>query len=765
MIRPAVRKLCRVCSAFAVGIFLGEYLLPEPAQWGLAAAALLLSALALLCRGRVRLLLCLTLPPLALGLCCCALQGRWIRQPAEALAGETRRVSARVLDLPEIYESSSAVELRLTSPGMPRVKCRVTVYGEDWLNELRPGDEITAELRFSSASVLYGEETELYCARGVFLRAVCREGVTVTGRCPAAWRYAPRLLRRTLTELTATLFPPDVSPFQTALLTGQKTALYRDYSRYYALCRTGLMHVTAVSGMHVSFLMGLIWLLVPNRRRSAALILPLLLLFAAMMGFVPSVSRAVFMQLCFVLAPLAEREGDAPTSMALVLALLLALNPAAAASVSLQLSFAATVGIVLLSPRILAYLRRGEKVKGRRGRVLYALCALLSVNTGAMAFTVPLSAVHFGYVSVVSPLSNVLCLWMISLLFTGGYLTLLTGMLFPAAGRFLAGLLAWGGRYVLSLSGLLCRLPCAAVYTENPVFTAWLVLVYLLFLLWFIRRRKGEEVRVTLPLCLSVLALCAAFFLVRLSWNRGFRTTVLDVGEGECVVCEYGGEAVMVDCGGRGSLDRAEEIAGSYLLSRCRDRLNALVLTHLHDDHVNGVPGLLAQVRVETLYLPAESRDEDAQLAALLTAAERSGTRVAFVKRDTLLTFERLSVFLSAPAAGCVEENDRGLIVRVSCGEDDVIVTGDAEASRERRYAAAHRTEDAEILVVGHHGASDSSDPWFLRGIRPEIAVISVGYNNYGHPREDVLERLAACGCEVHRTDEEGNVTVLLREG
>jgi len=750
-----VRKLAWACGSFSAGVFLAVLLVPGELFPWLTGGFAALGALGFTRRGHSRLRVILLGWGLAAGVLVCALQEHFVLEPAEKLAGQDVTVSCRVLEYPEVYDDYARLTVRLAEPGLPAVKCQILDY-DDLMGEAEPGDMLRCTLRFRSARLRYGQESDMYTSRGVFLRAALR---SETVRYPGAQlRFFPQQLRRFVRESAMTFFPADAAPFHTALLSGDKTALYNDLETYYALSRAGLMHVTAVSGMHVSFLVAFVLLLFPNRRRSAAILLPLLFVFAAMTGFTPSVLRAVFMQLCLLLAPLLKRESDSLTSLSLILAVLLLINPQAAASVSLQLSFAATLGIVLFAPGIFTWNRRVLAPLGRKAGGF--LAASLGTSLGALAFTTPLMALHFGTVSLLAPLSNVLCLWLISALFVGGYVVIVLGALWPAAGSALGWLLAWGDRVVFRVSSVISAVPNSCLYTDNKAVCLWLGFVYALVLFCWLYRRKSGGVRPAAPLSLAVMALCLCLLLPYRDRDE-LRLSVLDVGQGSCALLEGGRNAVMVDCGGYYSDDYPGEVAANYLFSRQRRRLDALILTHLHADHMNGVERLLVLVDTDVIYLPDWPEDENHRRLREI-AAERS-VELCYVREDMHLSADGWELEITAP----LEERDEyenGLFVRARRGDFDILIGGDATASQERRYVQHSGARDMEVLVVNHHGSDSSSSDWFLRQLKPKLALISVGYNTYGHPDADVLARLRAAGAAVYRTDEHGHLTVMGEE-
>ena len=760
-----MRTLCWACGAYSAGIILSVLALPER-LWLPLAGALLLAWLPLRLlklrwlRGKWPARCRLAALFAALGILTASAQQLFVLRPAEKLDGETRTVSVRALDYPDVYDTGSYLYVRLEEPGLPSVKCRLSAWESGLLADARPGDLLRLRVSFSSAQVRYGEETELYCSRGVFLLGRCGESLTLLERDEQGLRFLPQRIRRSVCEAVGRLFPADASAFLTALLTGEKKPLYEDAALYTALSRSGLMHVAAVSGMHVSLLLGFLSLIIPNKRLSLILGVPLLAIFMGVSGFSPSVCRAALMAILFLLANVSRQEGDPPTALTLILAVLLALNPHAAAGAGLQMSFAATAGLLLFAEPIMDYLRTRLGLKGRHGGLwglLNGICAAAAASVSAQIFTVPLSLLHFGFVSVVAPVTNILCLWVVSILFTLGYPVLALGAFFPAAGRVCGGILARGVRYIRRVCFFLSGLPAASVYASWP-YVLWIVFVYGIFFVCWLRRDREKGFRVLTPLCLSIISLCCVTLGLSLFRPSALRTAVLDVGQGACTVLECGDTVVVVDCGGTYS-DKPAERAAGYLRGRAHQRIDALVLTHLHTDHANGAAELLGLMEVGELLIPADADDSNGCLWEILDAAAETGTDVKLIREDTMYTDGRLELRLYPSGQGG-GENERGLLALCSVGEYDVLITGDAGREREAEFVMRSDLPDIELLQVGHHGSAGSTSAWLLERLRPETAVISVGYNTYGHPTEEVLDRLERYGVTVHRTDLEGNVTI-----
>ena len=186
-----------------------------------------------------------------------------------------------------------------------------------------------------------------------------------------------------------------------------------------------------------------------------------------------------------------------------------------------------------------------------------------------------------------------------------------------------------------------------------------------------------------------------------------------------------------------------------------------LLLTHLHADHVNGVPRLLELVDVGEIIIPDAVTDEDGMLDEIVSAAESHGTALRRLDSDELFSVGNIELNLFAPSEKG-DLNERCMMMRVSIGTFDMIVTGDAPQAAERELIESHELPDAELLIAGHHGSKYSSSGELLSAAGAETAVISVGYNSYGHPTNETLERLRAYGYNVYRTDLNGNVEIRL---
>lgn len=755
-----MRKLVCAALSFAGAAAFAHYLLGTSALYPCAGVLLLLClpALALKETARLRaLIICISA---ALGLGWYGLYTELFVAPAAELAGQELIVTARVLDYPERDAGYASVEVRIEQEGLPHVKAAVYDY-DGLMPELRPGDVAELPLEFISALEKYGEETDIYSSRGILLRAYLADSPENIRRDGRSFLSFPMELANLVRKTAGEVFPGDTQPFMLGLLIGDTSGLYDDYELDNALSVSGIRHVVAVSGMHLSFLYGLLVHLL-GKRRASIWGIPVIIVFTFMTGCTASVVRACVMLLLVMLAPLLRREADGMTSLCAGLLILVAVNPLSVAAAGLQLSFASMAGMILLTPKIFDLLdgfRRRAGGKPRPNAVVKFAVASISCSVGCMVFTTPVVALIFGNISLVAPLTNLVTLWAVSLAFTAGYAAIAAGLVFVPLGAAIGWNAAWLARYISFAAETLASLPYSAVYTADGLISWWLVFAYLVFALAWALKGKGRF-RPLAPTLAAVFTLAVVLMSARYTELQESSVTVLDVGQGQCVAAACGERAVLIDCGGKGKWDNAGDTASEYLLSRGRSSIDALVLTHLHADHANGVERLLTRIDVGTLYMPVDPDDSDGMLEGILAAAERNGTEVAYVSEsDIHLTLGGLELTLFKPLdAG--DENERGVVVLASMGGFDALVMGDINSAAERELVSTRALPDTELLVVGHHGSKYSTSYELLEAIDAEYAAISVGYNSYGHPTWETLRRLEVLGLEIYRTDENGNITV-----
>ena len=546
----------------------------------------------------------------------------------------------------------------------------------------------------------------------------------------------------------------------------------------------GLSHVLVASGTQVTFIAAalILGLQALGARRAWLVlgVLPGLLAYALLAGTAPSIWRATAGGVLVAIALASGREIDGLSLWGAALLALVALDPALAWSLSLQLTFAATWGLLGLAPVISRLLKRAADGY---------LVELAALSLGAQWATLPISLFHFGTFSVAGLGANFLAVPLAGVLvFTGGL-----GLILP----FCVTLNYWQTRGIEGIAGAFAGLPGASVQ-GGSVKMIWVVGCYALFLLamatvyaeepgalgrakiWLSDRwnaLKSSDPRPYLS-----LALLAA---LGLSWWRfapapqTLRAVMLDVGQGQSVVIiSPRGRAILFDAGSDdGRADVGQSVVVPALKELGIERLDAVFLSGAQPAHCNALPAVLREVPVGMLVDGAQTGAIERPPTELdLLAPDPSQVDYLAVRRvaQTLkipvvvpragqsFDFDGVAVRVLAPTIPLLDSaRDNSLVTRVSWGESAILLAGDLEKTGEMRLIRRGGELRSTVLAVGGHGANASSSAEFLRAVAARAALIPVGrYNRDKTPARGALERLNKAGAAVFRTDLDGALSV-----
>lgn len=559
--------------------------------------------------------------------------------------------------------------------------------------------------------------------------------------------------------------PPWSAAVARALVLGEGSAL--PYAQRQTIAAVGLSHLFAVSGLHVALVSGTLvrtlqavfracLLRMDGRRLAASLGVPLSLLHAAFAGGSPSAWRAaVTAAVSWGLVALDRRPGAGSVTATAAL-ILSGVDPEMALRPAFILSIVATAAIL--------------SAPARPGTGLFRrLQRASTISARTLVATAPMVWVWFGGVPLIGWLTNILVLPLGSLVLIPMVHLYALSTPLPELGRWLAPLVRFSSDALWFLCEAFARFATAP--RLPPLSTAQALIVLLgcasLLLLRSWRAR----------LCCFVLGIGlwtgAEWQLRRNTGVLGqLRVSFLDVDQGDAALVELpDGRLAIIDTGPGGRHPAAREIR-ELLAERRRSVIDLLVISHGHPDHAGNLAELLREVRVEELWLNGQ-RLAEAETAAdtqLLAEAARSGTRVRFPEDFCGQPYEAggasLRVLWPCPRYDPgLDWNDNSLVIRLGFGARSFLFTGDIEAEAEQALVAERSSAlKADVLKVAHHGSKTSSTAAFLREVRPDWAVISVGaFNRYGHPSEAVTKRLLDGGARLLRTDQDGGVTMQTR--
>lgn len=525
-----------------------------------------------------------------------------------------------------------------------------------------------------------------------------------------------------------------------ALVLGDVSALPQRWAR--ALRRTGLAHLTAVSGLNIALVAGwaaIAGALLPRPLRVALGAISALV-YLGLVGPAPSMLRAAAMALVVAASLLAARAPLALQGLALVVIGLVAFDPDTLTDVGFLLSVTATAGLLIVTPP----LERGLPLRPR------LLARGLAASLAAQAAASPVSVATFGRLAPAAPLLNLIFGPWAALVLVLGLLA--GGLGAVGADRWAAPWLWCLDRATLPLEWLTRLPPAAWVSTAmTPSWWCGAIAGVAFALPAFGRRGLRAGLLVALAAIGTAPPVAAA---------RHFELAVLDVGQGDAILLSDGDRAALIDGGGVRGRDLAAHVLLPALAARGLDRLDLVVLSHFDDDHCRGLVDLAGQIPFDELWLPRGAAPTacSRELAASPIGSVR-GVAAGDLRRLGALQLEVL-----APEAGPAARSDNALslVIRAEGGGRSALLLGDLDGGGERRLArrfgAALRSD---LLKVAHHGSASSTTPELLASVRPRLAIASAGSRNpYGHPSARALSRLTAAGIPVLRTDRDGGVEV-----
>jgi competence protein ComEC len=549
----------------------------------------------------------------------------------------------------------------------------------------------------------------------------------------------------------------------------------------------GATHVLSVSGLHLAVVVALVfhafvWLAtrVPSwalrlspKVAASALALPATAFYALLTGEAVATMRAALMAAVVLGAAVVNRPLSLAAGIGAAALLLLLHAPAAILDVSFQLSFASVIGLGLFARWLLPAHRR-PRVNGWR-RVLPWLRRSLSASLAACLVTMPIVAHHFGEITPAAPLGNLALVPVVELV------VLPCGL----AGAILALVHPWLGALPLLAAGLASRLALAGaeifrrlapvLFVRFPNGPETGLLVAAAACLLQALARKTRQRRRWLLAAATATLLAAASLTVREVGRRTrdeVRVTFLDVGQGDAAVIEGPrGFVALVDGGGRydGSFDTGARIVEPVLRAAGIGKLDLVVLSHPHPDHLNGLSRILERFPVGMLWTNGDDGRNPAYRRLIETARQRGiptpePTALATSGLVVEVVGPRFAGHIAVPPG--LGTNDASLVIRLTFHGHRVLFSGDVgeegEAEILDRSAPRHDLA-ADVLKVPHHGSGHASSAGFLDTVSPRLAVVSAGrFNRFGLPNPAALDRYASRDIEVLRTDRHGAVTVVL---
>jgi len=538
-----------------------------------------------------------------------------------------------------------------------------------------------------------------------------------------------------------------------ALLLGERNRI--DNSLSYSLQKAGLYHLFAISGAHIAIISFLLFSLfrllrIPTRL-SYKILMAFLIFYALLVEGRPSVMRATIMALAYLLGKLIWKDVNLLNTVSFSAFFLLLINPFQLFSLGFQLTFAATYSIIIFFPKIINFIPR----------IPLKISDIIALSLSAQLGVLPIVASAFNRVTFSSLLLNCAAIPLVGLIMACGYIFLLLSFVSTYLAQMLAYALDHLIKAFVSISHLFDSITFMSFRVPTPHF--WIVIAYYVFFLLLLVPRKNRKMK-------FILSFGFILFLIILitypfpSYSKNLKITFIDVGQGDSILVEFPGrKKMLIDGGGTfdGSYDIGERVVSPFLWKKGIKKIDYMILTHAHPDHLNGLISIARNFRVSEYweaFCPQENENYFKLKDILNEPTLQKKVFKGHLNQIGDVTIEVLHPPIEESGLTPIS-NDNSIVLRLTYGKISFLLTGDIGSSVESKILKSDREIKSLLLKSPHHGSRSSSSTAFLKRLSPHIVVISVGQRNrFGHPNKEVLERYENMGLKIFRTDVHGAI-------
>jgi len=556
-------------------------------------------------------------------------------------------------------------------------------------------------------------------------------------------------------------------PFaQSALLKGLLIGIRSEISPEVRedFAKVGVIHILAVSGLHVGFIiitfMTLCGICRLNYKTAVAVTILGLIFYAFITDLKPPVLRASVMGGLVLVGAALERKTNFLNSLSVAALLILILRPQDLFQAGFQLSFIAVISIVYIYPalkRACSFSRKNKHglVSASAFQYIYDL---LLVSLAAFIGTAPLTALYFHRLPLLSLPANLVVVPLSFLTLGNGIAAAFSQIISTQLADVFLTAACFFITVMMKIAEVAATIPFAdlEIYAFQPIH-AFAYFTGILFLM-NLNNKKSRTISLIATLLLLNLIVWRSAFAPR----NSFKMTFIDVGQGDSVLLQFpDGRSALIDAGKRSPYyDSGKRVVAPFLKHVGIQKLDILILSHADSDHLGGFPYIMRHFEVGEIW------DNGAVKSTKLFGEYQHLIDSLQIKRRVMRAGEYIADFAPVifqtihPSQQFMENgrhsaNDASLSFKISYGEIDLLTLGDVEKKGEGNLCRYRTSLTSEILKVSHHGSKTSSTQSFLEYAQPQLAVISVGEDNkFGHPAESVLKRLQERGAKIVRTDE-----------
>lgn len=582
------------------------------------------------------------------------------------------------------------------------------------------------------------------------------------------FRYLLDGLQRKFASTVDSLYPAPSNSMIKGLLLGMRDEIPTEITETYS--KLGLIHVLAISGLHMAVLIGGLLKLGEwaglTRETRMVVGMTFIPMYVILVGAAPSVVRAGMMAFAVLLGFYLQRSRDSLNLLGAACILMLAYNPYQIWDVGFQLSFVVTWGLLVLTPVLTEQMQR----------LFPWLRSLLAVSLSAQLASLPIILFYFNQIHLLSLLINLLFVPLFSLfIIPFGFLSLIFGFFHPSLSFLLAGsitsLLGW----IYPVLEWVTEIDSLRFYFSSPPLW-WIFIYYIVFSLLPIVIRKNK--RIYRPFFCLLLLLFTPLFSFQ---EEKVVITFLDVGQGDAIVIETKQHVYLIDSGGvpvfyseqetwkqrKDPYDPGKRIILPFLKSKGIEKIDTVIMTHGDSDHIGGMLSVLKEMRVNMVVGNGKKPSTPIEKELLAYLKEKDiplywGKRGDHWNEGSDVVW---SILHPKEQPQTLNDNNQSIVLLLEAFGRRILFTGDLEKEGEKILLSSKLRGPIDLLKVGHHGSRTSTQKAWVERLKPDVSIISVGKRNrYGHPHQDTISTLTEFGSEIFRTDQHGSITIEIKK-
>jgi competence protein ComEC len=543
------------------------------------------------------------------------------------------------------------------------------------------------------------------------------------------------------------------SPILKALILGEKQDIDKDILEQFK--NVGVVHVLAISGLHVGFIIIFVMVLLSlfrlkyNHQIYALLIM--LFIYVVLINFKAPVIRASLMAGLYLLAKLSERKVSLYNIVFFVAFFLLIIDPRDLFNPGFQFSFTAVLSIVYGYKKLNNYFPLKSKIDFKKNRLIKKFFIVFIwdaslVSIAAVLGTLPLTIYYYGIVPTYALFANIIVIPLIGLIVMMGLMMLIVSLFSSLLAATLGNFIDLIFDFLKIIIEYFYNLPYSFIYSTTPSLLTILLLMLLVYLIFNIISRKHQ---------IFTLGVVLIIIFLNISKNnntKNLEVTFLDVGQGDASFVKFpNGESMLIDGGdATKDWDQGKNAILPFLKYNNVSNIKYVVASHPHNDHIGGLTEILKTVKVDTLVISAYEFNTK-KYSEMIGICKTKGIPIRYVgKGNQLFPDSSCRVYILHPSDEFVEEHDfsgvecnnSSIVMKIQYGENGILFTGDAEKDAETAYSQYGNFLESEMIKTGHHGSKTSSTQKMLGFVNPLAAVISVAERNkFRHPSPVTIDK------------------------